>query len=137
MPPEVDFLILADSAQVQGNKLYMLGGGWDNVHARRLPAMHPMGIGVGILVPWTETNRKHRFRLQIRDEDHAAELLKVEGEFEQGRPAGTPVGSTQRVILALNVTLKLEQRGQCVVELWINEVSGKSVPFGVVLATAS
>ena len=28
---EVDWLILADSAQVTGGKLYMLGGGWDRL----------------------------------------------------------------------------------------------------------
>ena len=28
---EVEWLILADSAQVIGNKLYLLGGGWDQL----------------------------------------------------------------------------------------------------------
>ena len=27
--PEVDFLVLADHAEVVGGKLYMMGGGWD------------------------------------------------------------------------------------------------------------
>jgi len=28
---EVEWLILADAAQVVGNKLYLMGGGWDKL----------------------------------------------------------------------------------------------------------
>ena len=51
-----DFLILADAAQVQGEKLYMLGGGWSLIWAKEFPAQHQMAVAAGILVPWMETN---------------------------------------------------------------------------------
>ena len=32
---EIEWLILADAAQVTGNKLYLLGGGWDRLNVNR------------------------------------------------------------------------------------------------------
>ena len=47
---EPDFLILADSAQVQGEKLFMLGGGWSQIWAKTFPAQHQMAVAAGILL---------------------------------------------------------------------------------------
>ncbi|HEY8172322.1 MAG TPA: hypothetical protein VIH21_04480 [Dehalococcoidia bacterium] len=126
-----DFVILADSAQVQGEKLYMLGGGWSAVWAKEFPTQHQMSVAAGILIPWMETNQKHEFKLQIRTEDQTV-LGEIAGNFEQGRPAGLPAGSTQRVMLALNVTVRLERASDAQAELWLDGVVAKSVPFRIV-----
>ena len=34
---DVEWLILADAAQVNGNKLYLLEGGWDRLHDYEAP----------------------------------------------------------------------------------------------------
>ena len=86
-----DFLILADAAQVQGEKLYLLGGGWAMIWAKEFPAQHQMAVAAGILVPWLETNAKHNFRIIVRAEDGTL-FTDVGGEFEQGRPPGLPPG---------------------------------------------
>ena len=126
----VDFLILADAAQVQGDKLYLLGGGWSMVWAKGFPAQHQMSVAAGILVPWMETNARHRFRIHVRTEDGAA-LGEIGGEFEQGRPAGMPAGATQRVMLTASLSLRFERAGEVVVDLWLDDALAKTVPFRV------
>ncbi len=128
----VDFLILADGAQVQGDKLFMLGGGWTIVHARDFPANLTLAVAAGVLVPWLETNRRHQFSLRVRNEDAHKELASLNGEFEQGRAAGMPAGITQRVLLAVNLPLMLEGPGTFVVELAIDDTSPKRTLFQTV-----
>ena len=113
LPPqrlEIDFVILADAAQVVGNKLYTLGGGWNLYHGQQYPLVFPFAIAVGILIPWSETNRKHRFEMIIRASE-GKEMVKGEGEFEIGREVGIPAGMTQRATVAINGQLPLESPG--------------------------
>jgi hypothetical protein len=126
-----DFLILADSAQVQGDKLHMLGGGWTFIWAKSFPAQHQLAVAAGILVPWLETNTTHAFRIEMRAED-GTKFGEVGGNFERGRPAGLPAGITQRVMIAANFAIRIEKACEGVTELWLNDTLAKSVPFRVV-----
>lgn len=115
---EVDFLTLADSAQVVGDKLYMLGGGWNFVRAPQFPVTHTMSVAVGFAVEWLETNRRHEFRIELRNEDGGGQkIAEICGQFETGRPAGIPAGATQKFMMAFNVSAVLEKAGQYVVRL--------------------
>lgn len=127
----VDFLILADAAQVQGDKLYLLGGGWSIVWAKQYPARHQVAVAAGILVPWLETNARHRFRIRAQAEEGKA-LGEIGGEFEQGRPAGLPAGSTQRVMLTATMNLQFERAGDVSIEFWLDDALLKTVPFRTV-----
>ncbi|HLB24601.1 MAG TPA: hypothetical protein VJP07_10950 [Dehalococcoidia bacterium] len=126
-----DFLILCDAAQVQGEKLYMLGGGWTQIWVKQLPAQHHMAVAAGILIPWLETNAKHQFKLVVRAEDGAA-FSEVQGEFEQGRPPGLPPGSAQRVMLAINMNIRIERACEAVAEIALDGQVSKAVPFRIV-----
>ncbi len=133
-PPDgaitADFVILADAAQVQGEKLYVLGGGWSHIWAKEFPSQHQMSVAAGILVPWMETNQRHQFKVVVRLEDGAT-LGQIGGEFEQGRAAGLPAGTTQRVMLSINVTIKLERPAEAMVDLLLDGTLAKSVPFRI------
>jgi len=128
---EADFLILADAAQVQGDKLYMLGGGWSVVWARQFPVSHPMAMVIGILVSWQETNQRHQFRLEILSADGESKA-NVEGEFEIGRPPGLPAGVTQRMMIAANLALQLEGPGQFEAVLSLDGAISRRASFTVV-----
>jgi hypothetical protein len=125
-----DFLILADAAQVQGEKLYMLGGGWSLIWAKEFPAQHQMAVAAGILIPWMETNARHQFRIHVHSEDGTT-FGDVSGEFEQGRPPGLPPGTTQRVMLTVNMGIRIEQPAEAAAELWLDGVLARSVPFRI------
>ena len=83
-----DFVILCDAAQVQGEKLFILGGGWSQIWAKQFPAQHQMAVAAGILIPWLETNAKHQFHLQVRSEDGTC-LQRGAGRVRARPPAGT------------------------------------------------
>lgn len=68
--PAVDFALLADSAQVMGGKLYILGGGWNTLFVNRFPVRHPsLAVGLRIRVPWSLTDRTVTVGLDLEDED--------------------------------------------------------------------
>jgi len=101
-------MMLADSAQEVGGKLYILGGGWSITG----PDPVPMAIALKLEVPWDRTNEQHSLLLELLDEDgspvmvegpeeHGQVPLQVTGDFEAGRPPvikpGTPIDSALAV----------------------------------------
>lgn len=107
----IEWLILADAAQVVGNKLYLLGGGWDLLTVNQpFPATQPGAVAVSLRVPWNETNERHQIGLEILTEDGQS-LAKAGGDFEVGRPPGIRPGQDQRLQIAFNVGLRLDAPG--------------------------
>ena len=134
---EVEWLILADSAQVVGNKLYLLGGGWDVLAARKgFPFDQRCGIAVAVKIPWDATNQRHSFEIEVISEDQDTEepksIAKLGGQFEVGRPAGIPVGQDQRIQLAIDIGLKIEAPGIKTVIAKIDGTESKRINFNVV-----
>ena len=114
---QLEWLILADAAQVVGGKLYLLGGGWDRITVNSpFPVQQRVALAVSIKVPWNETNQKHTFEVEIISENRETEelksLMKMGGQFEVGRPPGTRQGQDQRLQLALDGGLVLEAPGR-------------------------
>jgi len=103
-------MMLADSAQEVGGKLYILGGGWSITG----PDPVPMAIALKLEVPWDRTNEKHSLLIELLDEDgnpvlvegpeeHGGQVpLQVTGEFEAGRPPGIKPGTPIDSALAVN-----------------------------------
>jgi hypothetical protein len=98
-------MLLCDSAQVSGGKLYILGGGWNMCG----PGLPSMAIAVVIKVPWDMTNRSFKWKLQLFNED--GDPVKIGGQgkeiifggnFEVGRPPGSKRGQLINVPLAMN-----------------------------------
>ncbi|MDP2744818.1 MAG: hypothetical protein Q8P00_07130 [Dehalococcoidia bacterium] len=134
---EVEWLILADAAQVVGNKLYLLGGGWDRLMVNtEFPTNQRCAIAVSIRVPWNETNQKHTVEIEVVSEDPGTEkpksLLKVGAQFEVGRPPGIPPGQEQRVQLAVDGILKIDSPGTKVVIARIEGQEMRRAHFNVV-----
>jgi len=91
-------IMLADSAQAVGGKLYILGGGWNMVNG-------PVASAIAVLfnVSWDLGNTRHTWRLELVDSDNQPvrvpqpegepQPIYVAGEFEVGRPEGYPQGA--------------------------------------------
>jgi len=99
-------MLLADHAQAVQGKLYIVGGGWTII----APGT-PSAVAIYIRVPWTQTNTKHTWRLELIDSDGqpvvvpgpvGEQPIVIEGGFEVGRPAGSIPGTEQAVSLAVN-----------------------------------
>ena len=128
----VEWLILADAATVVGEKLYLLGGGWDRLTVNKPPPVpHQMAVAASFSVPWNETNQKHRFDLEIFDLDGTS-LFKFGGTFEVGRPAGLPQGQSQRTQIAVNMGVVFNKLGGYVIVGRVDDHAEARFPFSVV-----
>jgi hypothetical protein len=109
----IDYLILADWAEVINGKIYVQGGGWTTINAYEpLPVTRSIAIAVSPRVEWSETNTPHTLEIRILREEGQAELAKIDARFEVGRRAGLPMGSSQPHPLAVNLPLKFEHAGE-------------------------
>lgn len=133
---KVDFLILADGAQVAGDKLYVLGGGWTVVSAQKFPVNHNAAIAVGAMVDWQETNQKHVFEIALTSEGEQVGGPLVSGEFEVGRPPGMPAGASQRFMLAAAVSLALAAAGPYEIVVRVDSTAVATSSFQAIEATA-
>jgi len=120
----IDILALANHAEAINGLLYLSGAGWTNVTrvypVGEQPNPHHFGIGISVLVPWSEANDRHSLAVWIESEDGGEPLMKAaEGELEVGRPAGLPHGSDLRSVLAIDATVAFPRQGgyRAVVEL--------------------
>ncbi|MBX3071124.1 MAG: hypothetical protein KF883_11535 [Thermomicrobiales bacterium] len=112
--PRVDCFLLADAVQVANGKLFILGGGWARLTVDGLPVNRPFEIAVRVVVPWTETNRKLPFELQMIDEDGNGILEQVlRADISVGRPVQLKEGTDQVVPLTLRLpNVRLEKEGR-------------------------
>jgi hypothetical protein len=101
-------ILLADAAQVQGGKLYILGGGWSQIG----PEPTPTAIVLRFEVPWAQANQRHHWELSLVDADGKGVLLPtpegeqplvLSGDLEVGRPAGLTPGIDLEVPVAINL----------------------------------
>ncbi|OAI42220.1 hypothetical protein AYO38_11580 [bacterium SCGC AG-212-C10] len=107
---QIEYALLADYAEIVGNKLYVMGGGWDTFAAPEAPAFVRLAIAVGVRVPWEETNQQIPIHVAIEDDD-GRELGRIEGSVMVGRPAELPPGSSQLAQMAANVPLTVPAFG--------------------------
>ncbi len=127
----VDFLMLADRAEVLNNKLYMMGGAWDHVS---VVEGRPVGcsFALAFLVPWTATDMLHRFRIEIADGDLALTLYTLEGAFNAGRPPQLQPGHAQRLIVAPeSITIEFPKAGDYVIRVLLDGQVKKTAGFRV------
>ena len=110
---------LADSVVVADNKIYAQGVGWDTIFSGNFPTRHPrIGVGVILHIPWSATNRMHKFSIQIVDQDGRQISLgdappgvnlpdnkvhELVGQFNVGRPPVLVAGDSQIVPIAVNL----------------------------------
>ena len=128
---EVEWLILADYAEIIGGKLYLMGGGWDVLTVNTaFPLTRPVGLAAAFSVAWNETNERHNVEIEFLTED-GQPVGKVGAQLEVGRPAGIKAGQEQRFQLAANVPLNLSGPGTYVIVARIEGQEARRVPFNV------
>ncbi|HVE92978.1 MAG TPA: hypothetical protein VNE62_11875 [Actinomycetota bacterium] len=105
---------IADHAEAVNGKLYVLGGCWDVLSVRQLPAHHPhMSVATALHVPWGSTNQVHTITVRLIDEDGHPAGPEMSGQFETGRPPGMRPGDETTMLLAFNmVSTPLEREGR-------------------------
>lgn len=114
----IEFVTVANHAEALNGLLYLMGAGWTDSWRQpnpdgSIPAT-TLGVGVSILVPWGETNRRHDLVVKLEHEDGGLggpPMMEVHGQFEVGRPPGVTPGVDLRSVLAINGQVVFEKPG--------------------------
>jgi hypothetical protein len=100
--PDIDFVILADSAQVADGKLFMLGGGWDRLSVLDFKQPVSFSIAIAVMVPWSDTNEPHELTLFIENADGAKVTPEFKFVVNVGRPPHAVKGQAFRTPIAVS-----------------------------------
>ena len=90
--------MLADAAQVQGGKLFVLGGGFDTISARTVPVVHrSLTLAMVAEVDPDERHRDLEIAISLIDEDGNPMDVEAKGKLRVGAPPNLPPGSASIV----------------------------------------
>ena len=86
--------MLCDAAQVQSGKLFVLGGGFDTISVKSLPATQ-RNLSLAMVAEIGQEDRQRDLELQISlmDEDGKAMGVEAKGMLRVGAPPNLPPGS--------------------------------------------
>lgn len=87
---QIEYAFLADAAAAPEGKLYVLGGGFDEIFAENFPAVHPtMTLVVKARLGPTECDRRHEMEVDLWDEDGKS-IANFSTHFERPRHPTSP-----------------------------------------------
>lgn len=111
----VEFLFLANYAEVRDGLLFTVGAGWSQFYRPVDPEgpipLSRFGLGASVLVPWDETNQPHPLVLWIEREEDEAVLSRLDVNVMLGRPPELPAGSDQREVFGISVEIAFPEPG--------------------------
>lgn len=86
--------MLADAAQVQSGKLFVLGGGFDTISVKSLPATHRnLSLAMVAEVGPEDRQRDLELHISLVDEDGQPVGVEAKGMLRVGAPPNLPPGS--------------------------------------------
>jgi hypothetical protein len=109
--PEIDYLLVADRAEVVNGKLYLMGGAWDRIQPPTFPHRMILGIALGVRIPFAHTDDQHTVAVEMNQDDQR--LVGFEAKLTTGRPPGM-AGMDMLVPMAFNIPLSIPAEGQVV-----------------------
>lgn len=90
--------MLADSAQVQSGKLFVLGGGFDTISVKSVPATHrSLTLAMVAEVGPEERQQDLDLSISLVDEDGAELGVSANGRLRVGSPPNLPPGASSVV----------------------------------------
>ncbi len=130
---EVEFAFLADAAEAPlGSKLYVLGGGIDELGARSFPATHPhMVFVLKLKLHPAECNRTHALEIEFWDPDGRRLEPTIRGQFSASRNDAYPTRPRFVQLLFNLIGLQLPAPGDYDFHIVVNSQHLKTVPLYV------
>ena len=119
--PHIEFLILADRAEVLNGKLYMMGGSWDRLSIGDFSQPQTLSVAVGIVIPWHATNEPHRLQVFVDAADGQEVAMLARVDFTPGRPPILKAAEAQKVTFALTALLVIPGPGTYIVRAVMND----------------
>jgi hypothetical protein len=105
--------MLADAARVESGKLYIHGGGWDNISTGSFPTLHPtLALVLTLQVEYDEALQEIPISISLINEDGEELGPVLEGSVTTGHPPGSKRGSPTLVHQAITFNaLRFEAAG--------------------------
>jgi len=137
---KLDWMMLANHAEVTNDLLYVNGGGWDTINVGAPIPNAPEGVvavmvgslAIRLLFHITETDRAHELELTVISEDGAT-VAKVEANVHVPRTENVPPGWLQNFNLVFPVTgIALPEAGLYTINLNIDGHWIGDRPFRVI-----
>jgi len=129
--------LLADAAQVQNGKLYVLGGGFDTISVSSVPVVHRnLSLAMVAEVGPDERQRDLDLTIKLLDEDGNEIGVEAKGKLRVGAPPNLPPGSPSIVPIVSpshNITFP-EAKGYAFV-VSLNDAELARIKFRVVLVS--
>lgn len=129
---QIKVMMPCDSAQAVAGKLYILGGGFDQLNVPTLPFDVRFDLAILLEVPWTSTNDPYHLVIEMADADGVAESYRAEAKMETGRPPGVSLGTSFAIPLTLPVAATLEKPGRHILRGLINGKERQRVGIDVI-----
>ena len=107
--PEVDYLLVADRAEVVNGKLYLMGGSWDRIQPQQFPHRMMLGIALGVRIPFAYTDDQHTVAIELLHDE--TRMIGFEAKLATGRPPGM-AGMDMLVPMAFNIPIAIPGEGQ-------------------------
>ncbi len=115
--PEIDYLLVADRAEVVNGKLYLMGGSWDRISPPAFPHRMILGIALGVRIPFAHTDDQHTVAVELMQDEQR--LVGFEARLTTGRPPGM-AGMDMLVPMAFNIPLAIPAEGQVVLRAGVD-----------------
>jgi hypothetical protein len=128
--PDVEYVFLADAAEVQaGSKFHVLGGGVNRIAGPAFPFVHPhLSIVVGLRVTSVERNKEHELGFIVTSPD-GAEVANATGRVVSRGPSDASDIIVTIAIDLWNMTLKVA--GEYAVRITVDGSERKRLPLVV------
>lgn len=129
--------MLADAAQVQGGKLFVLGGGFDTVTARSLPAVHRnLAVVLVAVIGPDDRHRDLELTISLIDEDGVATGVEAKGKLRVGAPPNLPPGASSTVpMVSAFSNIRFESAKGYAFTIWHDGRELARIPFRVIQAS--
>jgi hypothetical protein len=89
-------MLLCDFAEAMNGKLYIMGGGWTDLHG---DSPVTCAVAIRLDVPWDQANQQHSLSVELHGEDGEPQSdpegtpIQLVGKFVTGRPPGAVPGA--------------------------------------------
>lgn len=132
---KLDWAILSNSAEIQNNLSYVLGGGWDTSWRLAYPSPFLGALTVRLLQHRVEAARPHKLEVHALNEDGQPFAPPVTITLAPGLiPPDFPQGWDIPTLVAIDLRgLMIPKAGRYSFEVLIDDSHAKSIPFRFIL----
>ncbi|MGO9454976.1 MAG: DUF6941 family protein [Candidatus Binataceae bacterium] len=121
---KINFVMLADAAQVAGGKLFILGGDWNIYRSGNYPVSIQLAVAFSVSFSPNELGIKYPMKIVIADEAGIPIIPEMQGQIEIGPPPQEqPKDASPKLPIAINVGVQIPRPGRY--EVVVNVGSSK------------